>query len=210
MRSASATLAAHLGVSPPALYHYFAGLAGLRRALALLGLQMWAETMGRAVQGKAGDGAVLALAQALRDFASVHPGLYEAASRAPDPEDQEWVTSGQEVVEIMQRTLSGAYHLSPDNARHAIRNVRSAVHGCVSLASASEVLASSPGWPRRRFAACWWRCWTISMTICKQKGLDTTAYFVALPVGRCAASTEPAWQRLVCVVECSRIYVLIH
>jgi AcrR family transcriptional regulator len=127
-----ATLAARLGVSPPALYHYFAGLAGLRRALALLGLQMWAETMGRAVQGKAADEAVLALAQALRGFASVHPGLYEAASRAPDPEDQEWVTSGREVVEIMLRTLS-AYHLSPDAARHAIRMLRSAVHGCVSL-----------------------------------------------------------------------------
>ena len=26
-----ATLASHLGVSTPALYHYFAGLAGLRR-----------------------------------------------------------------------------------------------------------------------------------------------------------------------------------
>jgi AcrR family transcriptional regulator len=127
-----ATLAARLGVSPPALYHYFAGLAGLRRALALLGLQMWVETMGRAVQGKAADEAVLALAQALRDFASVHPGLYEAASRAPDPEDQEWVTSGREVVEIMLRTLS-AYHLSPDTAQHAIRMLRSAVHGCVSL-----------------------------------------------------------------------------
>jgi AcrR family transcriptional regulator len=126
------TLASHLGVSTPALYHYFAGLAGLRRAIALRGLQMWAETMGRAVQGKAGDEAVLALAHALRDFASVHPGLYEAASRAPDSQDQEWMAAGREVVEIMLRTLS-AYHLSPDAARHAIRMLRSAVHGCVSL-----------------------------------------------------------------------------
>jgi AcrR family transcriptional regulator len=127
-----APLAAHLGVSTPALYHYFAGLAGLRRAVALRGLQMWTATMGRAVQGKAGDEAVLALAQALRDFANEHPGLYEAASRAPDPEDQEWVAAGREVVEIMLRTLS-AYHLSPDAARQAIRMLRSAVHGCVSL-----------------------------------------------------------------------------
>ena len=127
-----ATLASHLGVSTPALYHYFAGLAGLRRSIALRGLQMWAETMGRAVQGKAGDEAVLALAHALRDFANEHPGLYEAASRAPDPEDQEWVAAGREVVEIMLRTLA-AYHLSPDAARHAIRMLRSAVHGCVSL-----------------------------------------------------------------------------
>jgi AcrR family transcriptional regulator len=127
-----ATLASHLGVSTPALYHYFAGLAGLRRAVALRGLQMWAETMGRAVQGKAGDEAVLALAHALRDFASVHPGLYEAASRAPDSQDREWMAAGREVVEIMLRTLA-AYHLSPDAARHAIRMLRSAVHGCVSL-----------------------------------------------------------------------------
>jgi AcrR family transcriptional regulator len=127
-----ASLAAHLGVSSPALYHYFAGLAGLRRVVALRGLEMWTRAMGREVQGKAGDEAVLALAQALRDFAHVHPGLYEAASRAPDQEDPEWMAAGQEVVEIMLRTLS-AYHLSPDAARQAIRMLRSAVHGCVSL-----------------------------------------------------------------------------
>jgi AcrR family transcriptional regulator len=127
-----ASLAAQLGVSSPALYHYLAGLAGLRRALALRGLQMWAEAMGRAVQGKAGDEAVLALAQALRDFARAHPGLYEAASRAPEQEDHEWMAAGREVVEIMLRTLA-AYHLPPDAARHAMRMLRSAVHGCVSL-----------------------------------------------------------------------------
>ncbi|HEV2238766.1 MAG TPA: TetR-like C-terminal domain-containing protein [Ktedonobacterales bacterium] len=127
-----ASLAAHLGVSSPALYHYFAGLAGLRRAIALRGLQLWAEAMGRAVQGKAGDEAVLALAQALRDFARARPGLYEAASRAPEQEDHEWMAAGREVVEIMLRTLA-AYHLPPDAARHAIRMLRSAVHGCVSL-----------------------------------------------------------------------------
>ncbi len=127
-----ATLASHLGVSTPALYHYFAGLAGLRRAVALRGLQMWVEALGRAVQGKAGDEAVLALAHALRDFASVHPGLYEAASRAPDPQDLEWMATGTEVVEIMMRTFS-AYKLSPDAARHAIRMLRSAIHGCISL-----------------------------------------------------------------------------
>src|SRR5215831_1711185 len=100
-----AHLAARLGVSSPALYHYFAGLAGLRRAVALLGLQLWAETMGRAVQGKAGDEAVRALAFALWDFARIHPGIYAAASRAPDPSDREWRTIGQEVVEVMMRAL---------------------------------------------------------------------------------------------------------
>ncbi len=127
-----ATLASSLGVRPPALYHYFAGLAGLRRRLSLLGLREVEARAGRAVMGKAGDEAVLALAHALRDFANDHPGLYEAASRAPDPEDRDWQAAGREVVEIMVRALS-AYRLSDDATRHVVRMLRSIVHGCVSL-----------------------------------------------------------------------------
>jgi AcrR family transcriptional regulator len=127
-----AALASELGVRSPALYHYFAGLAGLQRQLALLGLQEVSVRVGRAVQGKAGDDAVLSLAHALRDFARAHPGLYEAASRAPDPEDHEWQTAGREVVETMIRALAG-YQLSDDAARLAVRMLRSIIHGCVSL-----------------------------------------------------------------------------
>ncbi len=125
-------LASHLGVRPPALYHYFAGLTGLRRALALQGLQEVKARDGHAMMGKAGDDAVLALAHALCDFAKEHPGLYEAASCAPDPEDREWQRDGQEVVEIMVCALS-AYHLSHDAALYVIRMLRCIVHGYVSL-----------------------------------------------------------------------------
>jgi hypothetical protein len=82
--------------------------------------------------GLAGDDAVLALACTLRNFAKEHPGLYEAASRSPDPDDQEWLAAGREVVEIMVRALS-AYHLSHERARNVVRMLRSIVHGCVSL-----------------------------------------------------------------------------
>ena len=127
-----ATLASQLGVRAPTLYHYFAGLEGLRRALALRGLQEASKKLGHAVMGKAGDDAVLALAHSLRSFAKDHPGLYEAAQHAPDPQDDEWQTAGREVVEIMLRALS-AYDLSQDDALHAVRMLRSIVHGCVSL-----------------------------------------------------------------------------
>jgi AcrR family transcriptional regulator len=127
-----ATLASSLGVRPPALYHYFAGLAGLRRRLSLLGLREVEARVGRAVMGKAGDEAVVALAHALRDFANDHPGLYEAASRAPDPADRDWQAAGREVVEIMVRALS-AYRLSDDATWQVVRMLRSIVHGCVSL-----------------------------------------------------------------------------
>jgi AcrR family transcriptional regulator len=127
-----ASLAAHLGVRTPALYHYFVGLAGLRRALALKSLQEASAKMGRVVMGKAGDAAVLALAHTLRDFAEEHPGLYTAASRAPDPEDSVWQEAGREAVEIMMRSLS-SYQLSPDDARRVVLMARGIVHGCVSL-----------------------------------------------------------------------------
>ena len=127
-----ATLASRLGIRPPTLYHYLAGLAGLRRALALLGIKEVSAKLGRAVMGRAGDEAVLALVYALRDFAKERPGLYEAAQRAPDPDDPEWQAAGREVVEIMIRALA-AYALSPDEALHAVRMVRIIVHGCVEL-----------------------------------------------------------------------------
>ncbi|MEO8606354.1 MAG: WHG domain-containing protein [Chloroflexota bacterium] len=127
-----ASLAAQLGVQAPTLYHYVAGLTGLRRALTLRGLSEVSATLGQSVMGKAGDDAVLALVHTMRTFAKKHPGLYEAVQRSPDPEDAEWQALGREVVEIMLRALS-AYKLSPADARHAIRMIRIIVDGCVSL-----------------------------------------------------------------------------
>lgn len=129
-----AALASRLEVRSPTLYHYLAGLAGLRRALALLGIEEVSARLGRSVMGKAGDEAVLALVHTLRDFAQERPGLYEAAQRAPDPDDPEWQAAGQEAVEIIVRTLS-AYALSPDEALHVVRMIRIIVHGCVMLES---------------------------------------------------------------------------
>lgn len=130
-----AMLAAHLGVRTPTLYHYFSGLVGLQRALALLGLQEMTEQLGQAAMGKAGDDAVVALAHTLRDFARTRPGLYEATVRAPEPGDAEWQEAGRKVVDIVLRALN-SYTLSQEDALHAVRMVRSLVHGCTTLETA--------------------------------------------------------------------------
>lgn len=127
-----ATLASHLGVRTPALYHYFAGLSGLRRALAISGLRKMSTELGRVVMGKAGDDAVIALAYALRSFVKEHPGIYKATVRSAEGEDSEWQAAGSEVVEVGLLALS-SYHLSTDDALHAVRMLRSIVHGCASL-----------------------------------------------------------------------------
>jgi AcrR family transcriptional regulator len=128
-----ATLAAQLGVRTPTLYHYIKeGLPGLRRELALYGLRETAKRLGLAVMGKAGDEAVIALAEAYRAFAHERPGLYEATTRAAAPDDEELQAASWEVLDIALRALS-AYKLSQEDGLHAIRMLRSFVHGCVAL-----------------------------------------------------------------------------
>ena len=130
-----ATLAEHLGVRAPTLYHYVNGLAGLRRELALLGLHEMAARLGRAVMGKAGDDAVLALAQSYRVFVKERPGLYAATVRAGEPGDTALAAAGQEVIDIALRALA-AYQLQGDDAIHMVRVLRSVLHGFATLESA--------------------------------------------------------------------------
>jgi AcrR family transcriptional regulator len=128
------TLATRLGVRSPTLYQYVEGLAGLRRELTLLGTRELAQRVGHAVMGKAGDEAVIALADAYRAFVKEHPGLYAATVQAADPADRELGSIQSELVDIVVRTLS-AYHLAGDQAIHAVRMLRSAVHGFATLES---------------------------------------------------------------------------
>ena len=126
-----AALAARLGVTTPTLYHYFPGQPGLRRELALVGLRDLEVTLGRAVMGKAGADALRALADAYRAYVNEHPGLYAATVRAA-PDDAELAVAQTRVVEIALRALD-AYRLSPDDAIHAVRMLRSIAHGFATI-----------------------------------------------------------------------------
>lgn len=125
-------LAERLGVRTPSLYNHVAGLDGLRRELALLGIRELATRLGRAAVGKAGDEAIVALADAYRAFAREHPGLYAASLRAPAPDDLEAIAAADEVVALVTAALA-AYGLRDDDALHAVRGLRAVIHGFVSL-----------------------------------------------------------------------------
>jgi AcrR family transcriptional regulator len=127
-----ATLAARLGIRSPTLYHYVNGLDGLRRELALLGTRQLARTLGQAVMGRSGAAAIDAMALAYRAFARAHPGLYNAALRAADPEDSTLLEAQAEVVEIALRVLA-ATQSDRDEAIHTVRIWRSMLHGFITL-----------------------------------------------------------------------------
>lgn len=127
-----AMLATKLGIRTPTLYHYFDGLDGLRRELALLGKRELARILGRAVMGRSGDQALEAMATAYREFALQHPGLYRALQRAATPEDSVMLQAEAEVVEITLRVLA-PLHLEREETIHTVRLWRSLLHGFVSL-----------------------------------------------------------------------------
>lgn len=127
-----ARLAAELGIRPPSLYNHVAGHDELQRELALLGIRELGQRMGRAAMGKATDDALRALAVAYRDVAREHPGLYAASLRAPDPADAALTEASTAVIGVVLAVLAG-YGLGGDDALHAVRALRSVLHGFVAL-----------------------------------------------------------------------------
>lgn len=127
-----ADLAERLEIRTPSLYNHVQGMEGLRRELALHGMRELVKRMGQAVMGKAGDGAVFALADTYRAFVKEHPGLYTATLRAPAADDSELQHAAQDLLDLLLNVLS-AYNLQGNDAIHAIRILRSTIHGFTTL-----------------------------------------------------------------------------
>ncbi|MCU1493763.1 MAG: TetR family transcriptional regulator [Acidimicrobiaceae bacterium] len=127
-----ATLADRLGVRQPSLYKHVTGMDGLKRSIALGAKRELGEVLGRAAVGRARGDAVVSLSHAYRAWAKQHPGRYEAAQRAPLPGDVEDEQASNDVVRVASDVMAG-YELRDDDAVDAIRALRSALHGFVTL-----------------------------------------------------------------------------
>ena len=129
------TLASKLGIRTPSLYNHVAGLEGLRRELALLGLRELGRRIGRVAIGKSTDEATFAIARAYRDFVKERPGLYAGtvrSSRLSYPDDPDFEAAEREAFEAVLAVLA-SYGLRGDEALHAARGFRSTVHGFATL-----------------------------------------------------------------------------
>ena len=129
------TLASKLGIRTPSLYNHVAGLEGLRRELALLGLRELGRRIGRVAIGKSTDEATFAIARAYRDFVKERPGLYAAtvrSSRLSYPNDADFEAAERETFEAVLAVLA-SYDLRGEDAVHAARGLRSVAHGFATL-----------------------------------------------------------------------------
>lgn len=143
-------LAERLGVRTPSLYNHVAGLPGLKHALALYCLRDLRDRITRATIGKSRAEAIFALADAFRDYAREAPGRYALTLQAPVPDDQELQELARQTVEVVQAVLA-PYRLGEENAIHAIRGLRSIVHGFIALE-----IAGGFGMPVDRDASFHW------------------------------------------------------
>jgi AcrR family transcriptional regulator len=125
-------LAVRLGVRPPSLYNHVAGLPGLKRDLALYSLRDLLNHILHATVGKSRAEAISALANAYRTYGRETPGRYALTLQAPDPGDQALQAIAQQLVDVVRAVLA-PYRLSEESAIHAIRSLRSIVHGFISL-----------------------------------------------------------------------------
>ncbi|MEH7418544.1 TetR/AcrR family transcriptional regulator [Neobacillus drentensis] len=127
-----ANLAKKLGIRSPSLYNHFNGLPGLRKKLAIHGINQLYEKMEEASFGISGMEAVLAMSRAYVNFARKHPGVYEATLLAPNPEDEEVQNAGAKIVDLSILILQTC-HLEGEHALHTVRGLRSILHGFSAL-----------------------------------------------------------------------------
>lgn len=130
-----ARLAAAFNVKPPSLYKHVDSLDAIERALAVRGLAVAGQRVAAATEGKTGEAALIAIAEAYRDFAREHPGLYAASLRPARPGENDVARAGETLVGTLQRVLAG-YRLNDADRTHAARGLRAIIHGFVSLEAA--------------------------------------------------------------------------
>lgn len=142
-----AALATALGVQVPSLYKHVGGLADVRRRVALDGLRGLDTALRGAAAGLARRDALVAIGHAYRRYARDHPGRYAAAQRAPAADDPVTVAAAAALTDLVFAVVRG-YHLDGEHGTgggdggadrsagetvHAVRAVRCALHGFVTL-----------------------------------------------------------------------------
>ncbi|MEV0616527.1 TetR-like C-terminal domain-containing protein [Nonomuraea sp. NPDC050404] len=130
-------VARRLAVKDASLYAHVRGLEDLRGRIALLAADEKTIRIAEVTAGRAGKDALVAYANAWRDYAHEHPGRY-TATQIPlqiDPDLVAQASGPRRAVELTYSMLR-AYELEEPDLTDAVRLMRSTLHGFVSLEAA--------------------------------------------------------------------------
>ena len=126
-------VAERLGVRGPSLYKHIDGLTDLTHRIGVLAANELTDALSQAMQGRACGDALAAAGHTIRDFVTQHPGRYAATFglRIAEGDDPQTIA--------LQRTLGSftavvrGYQLPPADEIHALRMLRSILHGFATL-----------------------------------------------------------------------------
>ncbi|MYW04124.1 TetR-like C-terminal domain-containing protein [Streptomyces sp. SID3343] len=125
-------LARGFGVKDASLYSHVKNVRDLRTRVAVRAAADFGDRLAAAIAGRAGRDALVAFADAYRDFALAHPGRY-SATRMPIPPEIVADSPGHlRMMESTAATLRG-YPLAEPDLTDAVRLLRSTFHGFVAI-----------------------------------------------------------------------------
>ncbi|QQQ78291.1 WHG domain-containing protein [Saccharothrix sp. 6-C] len=124
-------LARRFGVKDASLYSHLKNARDLRERVAVLALSELADRAASALAGRAGKDALVAFANAYRDYARQHPGRYAAMRVDLTPEIA--ATSRADRHSEMTRAILRGYHLPEPAETDAVRMLHSTLHGYTTL-----------------------------------------------------------------------------
>ncbi|WP_336697707.1 TetR-like C-terminal domain-containing protein [Curtobacterium sp. USHLN213] len=126
-------VAARLGVKTPSLYKHVEGIADLTRRIAILAADELGDELRDALQGRSGRDALGAAAQTVRSYVRRHPGRYDATvGIRPDGPHDPLAIALDRTLGSFAAALHG-YTLDPADEVHALRMLRSVLHGFATI-----------------------------------------------------------------------------
>lgn len=135
-------LARRFDVKVASLYSHVTGSQDLKTRIALFALDELADRAADALAGRAGKDALIAFANAYRDYGREHPGRAAAARLRLDPETAA-ASAGVRHARMTRAILRG-YDLGEPDQTHAVRLLGSVFHGYSSLETAGGFSHSAP------------------------------------------------------------------
>ncbi|MFC4600071.1 TetR-like C-terminal domain-containing protein [Cohnella hongkongensis] len=130
-----ANVAGALGIRTPSLYNHVEGLADLRQRLAAYAITLLRDRLHDAAIGRSGKEALVEVGRSYVQYVRQHPGLYEAVNRVASPKPEAFEQASDDVLKLFVRLMQ-PLGVAPEEAVHAVRGLRSMVHGFASLEAA--------------------------------------------------------------------------
>lgn len=125
------SLADKLHIKPASLYSHVSGLEEILTGASEKILQEYHDSLKNSIQGRERKEALLALAEAERDYARENPEFYELIMNLQLSENQELKDAAEIIVEPVLKILD-QYHLTAGQKTNAERAFRACVYGFIS------------------------------------------------------------------------------